>query len=198
MKIVTDQQITDAAMELILEKGYSETTTVEIAQRAGVNETTLFRRLGSKKEIVLKALQGNRWVPYLDTAIFENPEWDLEIDLARFMKAYYKRVTTDNVILSIRLRSPKLFEETASYIMKVPNSFMDALTGYFAAMQQMGKIPVGDPYSFAMTVFSATLGFVFLQASFGTELSTISQEEYIDTSVKMFANGLNSLTSPDS
>ena len=40
-------------MRLVREKGYTATTTKEIAQVAGVNECTLFRKFGSKKDIVL-------------------------------------------------------------------------------------------------------------------------------------------------
>ena len=53
MKIISNRQITDAAKELIIEKGYSNMTTKDIAVRANVNETTLFRRFGSKKAIIL-------------------------------------------------------------------------------------------------------------------------------------------------
>lgn len=73
MKIITDRQLTDAAMELVTEKGYSETTTREIAERAGVNEVTLFRRFGGKKEIILKALEGDRWIPRLDVTFSPLP-----------------------------------------------------------------------------------------------------------------------------
>ena len=40
----TQEKIMNAAMELIMEKGYGAATTKEIAVRAGVNECTLFRK----------------------------------------------------------------------------------------------------------------------------------------------------------
>ena len=40
----TQEKIMNAAMELIMEKGYGSATTREIAVRAGVNECTLFRK----------------------------------------------------------------------------------------------------------------------------------------------------------
>ena len=36
----TGQNIIDAAMELVVERGYTATTTKDIAKRAGVNECT--------------------------------------------------------------------------------------------------------------------------------------------------------------
>jgi AcrR family transcriptional regulator len=51
--------ILDAAAELIGERGYKGTTTRAIAERAGVNEVTLFRHFGSKRGL-LEAL-GQWW-----------------------------------------------------------------------------------------------------------------------------------------
>ncbi len=55
----TADKILAAASELIAERGYAATTTRAIAERAGVNEVTLFRRFDSKLGIV-RAL-GARW-----------------------------------------------------------------------------------------------------------------------------------------
>nr|WP_330361482.1 helix-turn-helix domain-containing protein [Enterocloster bolteae] len=41
----TGQNIIDAAMELVVERGYTATTTKDIAKRAGVNECTIFRKI---------------------------------------------------------------------------------------------------------------------------------------------------------
>jgi len=53
----TDDRILDAAEELFAAHGFGGTTTRGLAQRAGVNEVTLFRRFGSKAG-VLAALGG--------------------------------------------------------------------------------------------------------------------------------------------
>ncbi len=41
-----------AALELYREHGYDETTTVEIAERAGVTERTFFRHFADKREVL--------------------------------------------------------------------------------------------------------------------------------------------------
>lgn len=45
-------RLVDAARELFAERGYAATTTRAIADRAGVNEVTLFRRFGSKAALL--------------------------------------------------------------------------------------------------------------------------------------------------
>ena len=51
----TQIKIIDATMTIIVEKGYSGTTTKNIAKLAGVNECTIFRKFDGKKEIILAA-----------------------------------------------------------------------------------------------------------------------------------------------
>ena len=48
----TQKKILDSTMTLIMEKGYTSTTTKDIAKRAGINECTIFRKFKGKKEII--------------------------------------------------------------------------------------------------------------------------------------------------
>ena len=83
----TQEKIMNAAMELIMEKGYGSATTREIAVRAGVNECTLFRKFAGKKDIVLSAMTLPRWNPQLKESDFR---WtgDLTEDLTNFSRVY--------------------------------------------------------------------------------------------------------------
>lgn len=186
----TSQKIVDAAMTLIRDKGYVATTTKEIARVAGVNECTLFRKFKNKKDIVLQGVNQSQWRANVTSEIFENVKWDLQADIEMFMRAYMDRMTPDFVNLSIGLRAPQLYEETASLIMKVPQAFLSSFTEYLKKMYEKGKIPKADFDALAMTVFSSTFGFAFLSASFGKELSKIEKDEYIKNSVQMFVKGL--------
>ncbi|MGI6730783.1 MAG: TetR/AcrR family transcriptional regulator [Anaerovoracaceae bacterium] len=51
MKDKTRRKILDAAVELFGERGYKGTTTLEIALKSGVNETTIFRHFKNKKNL---------------------------------------------------------------------------------------------------------------------------------------------------
>lgn len=50
-------QILDAAMDVFIAKGFSNSTTLEIAKAAGISEVTLFRYFSSKKEIFLEGIE---------------------------------------------------------------------------------------------------------------------------------------------
>lgn len=186
----TSQKIIDAAMALVRDKGYVATTTKEIARMAGVNECTLFRKFESKKDIVLHGANQTGWRADVKPEIFENVAWELETDLEMFMRAYMDRMTPDFVNLSIGLRAPQLYEETKPLIMKVPQAFLETFTDYLEQMCGKGKIPKKDFKALAMTVFSATFGYTFLNASFGKELTDVEKDAYIKESVRMFIKGL--------
>ena len=187
----TSQKIIDATMSLIRDKGYVATTTKDIARLAEVNECTLFRKFESKKDIVLQGVAQEKWRANVTPELFQNVQWELEPDLEMFMNAYMDRITPDFVNLSIGLRAPQLYEETAPLIMKVPQAFVSSLTGYFQKMNEMGKLGDFDFESLAMTVFSSTFGYTFLRASFHEDLAKTSREEFIKCSVKAFVEGIS-------
>ena len=189
----TSQKIIDAAMSLIRDKGYVATTTKDIARLAGGNECTLFRKFENKKDIVLQGVAQEKWRANVTPDIFQNVQWELQADLEMFMNAYMDKITPDFVNLSIGLRAPQLYEETAPLIMKVPQAFVSSLTEYFIKMEEMGKIGHFDFESLAMTIFSSTFGYTFLSASFQENLAKTNREEFIKCSVKTFVEGISSL-----
>ena len=189
----TSQKIIDATMSLIRDKGYVATTTKDIARLAGVNECTLFRKFQTKKDIVLQGVAQEKWRANVTPDIFQNVQWELQADLEMFMNAYMDKITPDFVNLSIGLRAPQLYEETAPLIMKVPQAFVSSLTEYFKKMEEMGKIGHFDFESLAMTIFSSTFGYTFLSASFQKNLAKTNREEFIKCSVKIFVEGISSL-----
>lgn len=189
----TSQKIIDATMSLIRDKGYVATTTKDIARLAGVNECTLFRKFGNKKDIVLQGVAQEKWRANVTPDLFQNVQWELQADLEMFMNAYMDKITPDFVNLSIGLRAPQLYEETSPLIMKVPQAFVSSLTEYFKKMEKMGKIGHFDFESLAMTIFSSTFGYTFLRASFHQKLAKTDREEFIKCSVKIFVEGISSL-----
>lgn len=56
-RLSSRERILKSAMQLFAQQGITATTTKEIAEQAGVNEVTLFRRFGSKQGLLLSVLQ---------------------------------------------------------------------------------------------------------------------------------------------
>ena len=140
----TGQKIIDATMSLVRDKGYVATTTKDIANSAGVNECTLFRKFQNKKSIVMSGIEQEKWRADFTPDVFQDVRWELQYDLEMYMREYMKRITPDFVRLSIGLRAPQIYEETAPFIMKIPQAFLSSLISYFEQMAQRGKIPRSD------------------------------------------------------
>lgn len=186
----TSQKIVDAAMALVRDKGYAATTTKEIAAAAGVNECTLFRKFKGKKDIVLQGVNQASWRANITSEAFDNISWDLHRDIEMFLRTYMDRMTPDFVKLSIGLRAPQLYEETAPFIMKVPQAFIYSLADYLNKMCEMGKIKKQNFEVLALSVFSSAFGYSFLRASFGNELFQTEKDEYIKVCTQMLINSL--------
>lgn len=113
------------------------------------------------------------------------------------MNAYMDRITPDFVNLSIGLRAPQIYEETAPFIMMIPKAFVSSLIRYFEQMEEKGKLSHGNYESWAMTIFSATFGYTFLKASFDDSLSKLSRHDYVRDSVTVFLEGIGRREAPE-
>jgi AcrR family transcriptional regulator len=80
------RRLQQAALELYRERGFDQTTTAEIAARAGVNERTFFRHFPDKREVLFDGEAGLRAA--LTREVAEAPEGlrPLEILLRAFRK----------------------------------------------------------------------------------------------------------------
>jgi AcrR family transcriptional regulator len=88
------RRLQQAALELYRERGFDQTTTAEIAARAGVNERTFFRHFPDKREVLFDGEADLRAA--LMQAVAEAPDGlqPLEILLSAFRKA--GRILEDN------------------------------------------------------------------------------------------------------
>ncbi|MCA9948851.1 MAG: TetR/AcrR family transcriptional regulator [Anaerolineales bacterium] len=85
-KIIEDEQVYLAALQTIMERGYAGATTKQLAEAANMSEVTLFRKYGSKAELIRQAI----------TAMAEQLEFesvtrytgDVGVDLLRVVEMY--------------------------------------------------------------------------------------------------------------
>ena len=187
----TSERIVDATMELILECGYPAATTKDIAERAGVNECTVFRKFGEKKDIVVRGMKLPRWHPNVTETSFSDISFDLRADLTMFMENYMREVTPEFVKLSVGLRSTKIYPYTAPLIMDTPRIFLDAVKKYLRDMRALGKVADKDVDRIAEALLSATFGYIFLVASFGDDLVGKDKESYIASTVDALTGGIS-------
>lgn len=185
----TQNKIINATMSLIMEKGYTATTTKDIAKRAEINECTIFRKFKGKKEIIIAAMSLREWNPCLKEEDFSYTGSLLE-DLCFFSEVYMRKVTPKMVKVSLGLRSPDLYDLTKDRIREIPDTFKRVLVNYFSKMRELQRLHTDDIEGIAISFLAMNFGFVFFKASFGDELTELQTKEYIKSSVQHFVNGI--------
>jgi len=85
-KIIVDETIYHAVMQVVSERGYTSATTRQMAEAAGVSEVTLFRKYQNKAQLVRQAIAFN--VVQSDFASAAEYSGDIQADLTRIVQAY--------------------------------------------------------------------------------------------------------------
>lgn len=108
-KIVDEAGIFGAAIGLLMSRGFEGATTKEIADSAGVNEVTLFRKYGSKTGLFEKAIEHRLRDTPLNKIAFTG---DIETDLFAIVEAYLETNEVHGDIMPVILielpRNPDL------------------------------------------------------------------------------------------
>jgi AcrR family transcriptional regulator len=99
-KVIDETKIFSAALEILVSHGYEGATTQNIADVAGVNEVTLFRKYGSKAGLFEKVIEHQLSNTPLNKLHYTG---DLEADLLAIVEAYTETNETYGDIIPILL-----------------------------------------------------------------------------------------------
>ena len=86
-KVIDEAIIFRTVVDMLVSQGYDGATTKEIAELAGVNEATLFRKYGSKTELFEKAINHQLADTPLNKLVYTG---ELESNLLAIVEAYMK------------------------------------------------------------------------------------------------------------
>ncbi len=103
-KIIDDENVFRAAIEVLVRHGYENATTKAIAAQAGIHEATLFRKYGSKSDLINSAIQQQLSDTPFDKLSYSGT---LQTDLLAILRAYVEVTTLHGEII------PLLFVEVA-------------------------------------------------------------------------------------
>jgi AcrR family transcriptional regulator len=149
---VTDATMFDAALAVLAERGYAGATTRRIAEAAGINEVTLFRRFGDKRQLILAAIHADI------SRLADNgltTTGDIEADLIRVVEYYSGIYQHRNGLVGTLLLEGARNPDVAALI-KEPLGAMSRLAEIFAGYQRAGQL-VEEPTEFAVQALLAPL-----------------------------------------
>ncbi len=141
-KVINDEEVFEATIDIILKHGYAGTTTKSIAQFAGVSEATLFRKYGNKNRLIAAAI--NQQFQDLSKAEMEYTG-DVQKDLLAVIKLYEEASTKDSqlfpLIISEIARYPEL-RQTLDVPMSIVLKLAKLIEKYQVAQQLKSEDPL--------------------------------------------------------
>jgi AcrR family transcriptional regulator len=135
----TRERILKAAREVFERSGTRGTTTREVAERAGVNEATLFRHFHNKTSL-LDAMR--EWVIESSgyDAVFDDLSGDLTADLVTICMRLYERMLQMQAIIRVSLAEEATDPEHVPSCLRGPSEIRQRLTSYLQRQVDAGII----------------------------------------------------------
>jgi AcrR family transcriptional regulator len=151
----TEARILQAARELVQSGGFGAVTTRAVAERAGVNEVTLFRRFGSKERLMTAMVDRTLEEVDVRRLTAEREAVSLEDDLAAWARQYLDHTLPMASILLLSLqeseRNPALCPWHTLFRDRVPEALAEHLRS------RQGGDPSAGPLRDIAAAFYATL-----------------------------------------
>ncbi len=150
----THQRIIEAALQEFIQKGYKGASTRAIAERAAVNEVTLFRHFGSKLDLLRIAVEYEVSRMHFPNTIESYVELDLQEGFHKFILEYLMQLTRQSDILMLGFAEsyshPQVVDSLKHMFWRVRTSLQE----YFSSMQERGKMRAADNYVLAQMVIA--------------------------------------------
>jgi len=187
---VSDADILSAARSCFLEHGPSVSTTL-IAERAGLSQGALFKRFGTKDDLMLAALIPPRH-PVLDV-LAHGPDdsrdiRDQLVEIAQALLPFFETVVPSTAVLRCSgLSTERLYDGDE---VPGPVKGQRALAGWLACAQRRGLIGPADPEALAFSFLGALHMRAFMSHVLGEPVSARTHRQYAEDVTDLLWNGI--------
>ncbi|MCL7455430.1 MAG: TetR/AcrR family transcriptional regulator [Anaerolineae bacterium] len=182
-------RLLEAAAQLFAERGYARATTRELAAAAGVNEVTLFRHFGSKKNLFAAVVE-HYASPSLDAALEIQPGGDYRQDLVVMGRQVMDLMLERRDAMRLMLCEAEHFPEVGEVLAHNPRRLRRALSTYLQEKMQRGEVRMlhadAAAQAFWGMFFAYSVSLGLLDEEVRPELSV---EEVVDHFVDIFVLG---------
>ncbi len=138
-KTTTKQQLLEATLKLISEKGYLGATTREISRQAGVTELTLFRHFGTKERLFEELLNSYTFLPRLKEILPALDQLPYEDALTLLAMNFLETLKERRPMIKILLTEIHLYpEKIRNAYSAIVNESRATLGSYFTSLQKKG------------------------------------------------------------
>lgn len=150
-KIVQDKDIYQAVIQVISERGYAGATTRQMADVANVSEVTLFRKYGTKLQLIKQAVSS--MVARSSFTAQIQYTGDLNADLHRVVQVYHESAVKHGQFIFMLLAEMPRYPEL-SIILDAPMEIFAGISQLLSRYQTEGQLKTENP----MHALAALLG----------------------------------------
>lgn len=159
---ITNQQILDAARDIFLQQGFGA-STLEIAERAGISEASIFKRFSTKEELFFASMgipEKSPWVQKLDVLVGTGDLKQNLIQLCLQILELNRQVVPRLMMLRSRGNAiPEMINKLNSR----PSRDLKTFTNFLAREIEQGRLRPSDPQTVAMILLGSLMNYVFLE-----------------------------------
>jgi AcrR family transcriptional regulator len=185
----TRARILAATREIFERNGTRGTTTREVAERAGVNEATLFRHFGSKAALIGAMREDSCGVEAFRNLLSGFDGHDLASDIRTLGHMAVQQMAKQRALMCIALAEDAIEggpPDFDSPEWRGPRGILDLLTDYFAARVAENRVS-GDPKLLARILMGLMFQLVVARKLWG---AGPIESETTDALVDVFLNGV--------
>lgn len=175
-----------ATRGLLAHKGRRGTTTREIADRAGVNEATLFRHFGSKDALVDACVEHYCRTIELEE-LLASLDGDLERDLQRIASALTQRMESVRDLIVMSLAEEDADGSVGEAAWRAPTAIKKIIAEYMAKRIAAGEL-CGNPLFLARFFMGMVFSYVMGRRRFPEEYAA-DPAQVAAFQVDLFLNG---------
>ncbi len=161
-KVVNDMDVFRAVMKIMVVYGYDGTTTKQMAEAAGISEVTLFRKYGSKAQLVKLAIVAIADQLDLDSAA--QYTGDAAADLLRIVERYQYLASNHGQFMAMLLpeisRHPELVD-----VLDRPMGIMRQISRLISQYQEEGGLQPENPLHAASALLGPLIYFAMMRGS---------------------------------
>ena len=181
----TRSRILAAARDLFECKGTRGTTTREVAERAGVNEATLFRHFGSKRALLDAMREASCNADQVRSVLTALPGSDVKADLSVIARHIVDRMIARRAMMCISLAEDAAGTDDSPE-WRGPALLVADLTEYFATRVAAGSMR-GEPLLLARVFLGMFFSYVVARKLWD---SSPPDDATIEALVDVFLNGV--------
>lgn len=186
---VSDAELLATARSCFLAHGPAVSTTV-IAREVGLSQAALFKRFGTKEDLMFAALlppEVPDWVAHVARGPDERPIPVQLVDIAHRIAAFFEEMTP--CLMTIKASGADMLHAMSRYEVPPPARGRRALAAWFRTAHEQGRLQDCEPESVAYMFVGSLHGRAFLTYIGGSD--TLSRASFIESMVATLWRGLD-------